>query len=152
MAELQSEDGFTFGSVGTDAVDDVVEGIVDALVESEVIANEGRIIQLLRFEVLDPGEVEKRYFYFVFIFNLVAGLFLLFQVSAPHIPQNLNWLALIVIGDLLERVLAVMLEQIFKQSLSQVEGVLIGGRLAGVCHLVLDEVGHGAVEGAEEVV
>lgn len=97
MGELEGEDGLPPATVGPQSVHNIIEGIVNTLVESEVIGQVGAVSQLEQLKLFNLPHIKEGYLYFILILDLVTQLLLLrLHLTTTDIPQDLNGLALIV--------------------------------------------------------
>ena len=71
---MKCEDRFSSGSIGSYLVDDIIEKIIDALVESEIVGGVLTVLQLGCLKLLNFSQIEEGYLYLIFILYLIAQL------------------------------------------------------------------------------
>lgn len=89
MAELECEDGFSFCSIGTDAVDDVIEGIVETVVEGEVRRKVLLIVENLCLKLVYLLKTKEGDLYLILFLYLIAHIWLVFFLRASYVAQDL---------------------------------------------------------------
>jgi hypothetical protein len=131
VCQLEGEDGFPPAAVRPQPIDDIIESIVYAVVEAEVVGQVCTVAQLEQLKLLYPAQVEEGDLYLLLILDLVTCLLLLLlHMAAAHIPQYLNGLALVVEGELSEGVLVVVGEEVVQQALQEVLRVVVAAGLS----------------------